>query len=77
MFIMCVYVCVHTCLLCACMFICVFYPRERKGGTKQTWQDVGSSLEAYRTKDPVLSLLWGRSDPWLGNFCMLWLQQNK
>ena len=35
-----------------------------------------SSLVAV-VKDPTLSLLWHRSDPWLGNFCMPQAQQNR
>ena len=36
-----------------------------------------SSLVAQRVKDPVLSLLWLRFDPWPWNFCMLWVQPKK
>ena len=28
-------------------------------------------------KDPVLSLLWRRLDPWTGNFCLLWAWPKK
>ena len=47
----------------------------RKKGPVRThekkWEH-GSSLMAQWVKDPALSLLGCRSDPWCGNFCMLW-----
>ena len=32
---------------------------------------------AQWVKDPVLSLLWYKFDPWLGNFCLPRLQSKK
>lgn len=37
----------------------------------------GSPLVAWWVKDPTSSLLWLRSLPWLGNFCMLLVQPKK
>ena len=36
-----------------------------------------SSLVAYWLRIWCLSLLWCRSDPWPGNFCMLWAQPKR
>ena len=38
---------------------------------------VGSSLVAQWAKDPALSLLWLRFDPWPGKFHMPWERQKK
>lgn len=37
-------------------------------------EDTWSSLLAQRVKNLVLSPLWLRFDPWVGNFCMSWVR---
>ena len=46
--------------------------KQRKAGRVATVNKgcQGSSLVAQWVKDLVLSLLWPRFDPWLGNFCL-------
>ena len=54
--------------------VCIFYsPRTwipRLGENLLRKGKTGSSLVAQQVKDPVLSPLWGRFDPWPRNFCM-------
>ena len=49
----------------------------KHGEKNMQLKDEGSSLVAQQVKDPALSLLWHRFDPWPGNFRMLWAWPKK